>query len=219
MTKRNNPSKTQKAGPLSPTDANTAGTYEFRQKNKSCILFGIVGGSFLTLLSYLRAVSAEGGTVFIWFAFLIAGIILLLTGLIYPLAMHPLQQLIRLIIGWTLRAALTVLLGLVYAVYFIPAGLILRPKRRRMGFYTWKDEAPGEATYLVDSASAKRIKAEKQSVDKKHVIGKKIKDRLSVLKEYRLMLLLPIIIFLVILGILFAFASSGIAEYFIYTLF
>lgn len=219
MTKQNNPKQNRENASLKKTDKSYADSYEFRQKNKSCIPFGILGGFFLSLLSYLRAVSADYRSVFFWVALLAVGIILLLIGLIYPLALYPVQQLVRKVAGLILRCVLTTMLGVLYLLYFIPVGLIMRRKRERFGFYSWKNVVPGKNSYLVDSAYTHSIDAEKNRRKNGAGTGKKIENVLFVLREYRLMLLLPILIFLLILGILFTFASSGIAEYFIYTLF
>ncbi len=218
MTKRNSPPQKAKNGRSNLTDEKTVDSVSFRQQNRSCILFGITGGFFISLLSFLRAVSAENWTVFIWFTLLVVGFLMIITALIYPLALYPVQKLLSLIVGWTLRGALTILLSVLYVVYFIPAGLILRTNRKRFGFFEWKDKAQQKNTYFVEKVHTERLENERKR-EKKYGAGEKIRDRIFLLREHGLLLLLPLIIFLFILGILFAFASSGIAEYFIYTLF
>ena len=181
--------------------------------------FGILAGTALAALALKNVLRCFTNFVWVYYALGVIGLGLVLLGAAYPRCLQKPCRLAKAVAGKLGRGLLYVLLGLIYVLLVAPVGLLLRGKRNAYGFYRWEEPPAADICPYAPADSEAGDTRERRELAKKRKRGSPVLALLALLREHGLYVLLPIALFLLLLGLLFVFASSGVAQYFIYTLF
>lgn len=193
---------------------------EAYEEQKGEIVFGLLGGTVLLLAGILNTWPIRGIfglTDIICLVIIFAGICFVLLGIAAPaLLKYPYKGFI--FIGEKIgEEVLLIILSLIYLVLIIPVGLIMRKKRKSLGFFTWSGEFPyKEKTFeeITESGSKDIDTTIKSS------FLRNIYKLFGTFIRNKSFFLVPAAVILVLLGLILFFAASNIVfNFFIYTLF
>lgn len=179
---------------------------------KDDAVFGLLGGIIMVALGSLRWLISVSWISCIWLFIALTGGLLFLTGLIAPCLLRKIYRVFSIvgnkigeIIFWTL-------LIIVYCLFIIPVGILMKKKREEYFYAEWENEYTGKekSGFIVWSG--------KEKSDRNGMLG-----TVWGLMEYVIgngkSFLLPVIVVLIVLGIILFFVSSSVLAPFIYTLF
>jgi len=194
--------------------------HEAYEDQKGEIVFGFIGGTIILLSGILNNWPVYGSFnlyAVMSIVFIAIGLCLLLLGFIAPaLLKWPYKGFVS--IGKKIGEAIfLVLLAVIYFIMVIPVGLIMRKKRRSLGFFTWNGDYPYE-----EKAFEKIGTGGEKDIDSaiKSPFLKNIYKFFGTLVRNKRFFLIPAAVILVLVGLILFFAASNIVfNFFIYTLF
>jgi len=193
---------------------------EAYENQKGEIIFGLLGGFILLFFGIMNNWPVYGSfNLFeiMSLALIASGLCLILLGIIAP-ALLRLPYKGFVFIGKKIGSVIFfVFLTIVYGVIILPVGLIIRRKRKNLGFLTWSGDFPYEEKAFEEIRTGDTNNADSSI---KSPFLKSLYDLFGTLVRNKRAVLIPAAIVLVIIGLILFFAASNIIfNFFIYTLF
>ena len=185
------------------------------EEEKNHIMFGLVGGVILVLAGALNWLSTTGFWAVVCVCVFALGVLLLLFALAVPsLLKYPYQAFLFWgnLVG---KAVFTVILTILYCLFILPVGLLLRRKRQAQGYFAWDETRPEPRSLFTELPQTDRAKAKTGKASYFGILY----NLLSVFVANRKFILIPVVILLVVVGLILFFVSSNVLTAFIYTLF
>lgn len=179
--------------------------------------FGIITGGSLFLLAGFRLLYVVDGLDAFWRTGLVFSSILFLLGLFYPVSLLPIHKGMQKLTGWIGKYLLGFLLIVVYFGLLLPIGWLMRRRSGTAPVFSWSEQQ-------LDAVEG-WITKEVIIADQNHYGLRGLVNLLQPFNilahfvRYRQYILLPVVIFLIAIGLLIFFASSSVLAPFIYTIF
>lgn len=196
----------------------TAKTFreEYAQRSRlnainECSWFCIVCGSVLALSAAYWAVCTVGVLNIMFRTVIVIGFLLVAIGVISPLLIKKLTEIIKKVFSFAGDIILKVILLPVYLILTVVNAFTGKKYSAEFGFINWEERNSVTTAYsdFITSGEGKY----------KHTITSTIIRVLSFLVNNRMFVLVPIVLLLMILGVIMFFASSSVIFSFVYTLF
>jgi len=185
------------------------------EEEKNRIIFGLMGGIILIAFGALNWLSATGLWEIACVCLAALGLLLVMLAVVVPAFLKYPYKAFRFFGNTAGKVVFAVVLAVLYFVFILPVGLILRRKREAQGYFTWKNTPPKPQSLFVavtqtDGSATKKRKASYLGITY---------QLFSVFAGNRKYILIPVVIILVIVGLVLFFVSSNVMTAFIYTLF
>ena len=175
---------------------------------------GVAIGSILTLEGLYRVLLAPGANDRLWTAAGIAGATILLLTFVAPATMAPLERALRFVGHWIFQGLLSLVLVLVYFLFFVPLGGVLR---ERYPIVEWEAAKPDLGATGWEEKRLQRTAA--REGEKRRPLLLLPLLLLSYFARERQFVVIPVVLLLVILGLVLLFLQTSAIAPFIYTLF
>lgn len=193
---------------------------EVYEDQKGEIVFGLLGGFILLLFGIMNNWPIYGSFnlfAIMSLAIIATGLCLIFLGIVAPSLLRlPYKGFV--FIGKKIgNALLLVFLTVIYGVMVLPVGLIMRKKRKSLGFFSWSGDFPYKETSFEEIETAENNGFEGSI---KSPFLKNIYKLFGTLVRNKRAFLIPAAVILVLLGLILFFAASNVVfNFFIYTLF
>jgi hypothetical protein len=185
---------------------------------KRQIVLGLVGGWLLLVIGSFRLFYVVNARTITCQILLVAGAVLFLLGLLRPQALGRFETGIRISTGFIGKTIFAIVLSFVYVVLVTPVGLVWRAVRGRRPFYAWAGDTPPAVEGWVV----------KQAVDDDRSVSQDAVRRSLITQPFVIVgyfirhghfILIPVVLFLLSIGLILFFVKSSALAPFIYTLF
>jgi hypothetical protein len=175
---------------------------------------GVVLGCVLAFEGVYRLLFKPGADDRFWTAAAIAGAVILLLTIVIPATMAPFERAMRFVGHWIFKGLLSLLLILVYFLFFVPLGAVLR---KRYPTSEWEGTKPNLGKSGWEDKRLERTAAREGEKRRPLLLLPLI--LLSYFAKERQFVLMPVVLLLVILGLVLLFLQTSAIAPFIYTLF
>ncbi len=187
-----------------------------KENLRQAILFGQGTGVVILIiagLKFLDIISPQ--TELILKCLMIIGVILIITGIVFPYVLYYPSKWFKKIINKFFLAILLCILTIVYLLLLVPIGLITRKKwAQQYGFFSWNQQR-NDIKWKGFSNRENRIKNNSKRQNRISAIMATI----GYFVERKNFILIPLLCMLLLISLLFFFVTSSIVTPMIYTLF
>jgi hypothetical protein len=185
---------------------------------KRQIVLGLVGGWLLLTIGSFRLFYVVNARTITCQITLAAGAILFLLGLLRPQALGRFESGIRVSTGFIGKTIFAIVLSVVYVLLVTPVGLAWRTFRGTRPFFAWAGATP----VSLEGWIAKQAVDDDRSVSQ-DAVRRPLITQPFVIVGYFIrhghFILLPVVLFLLLIGLVLFFVKSSALAPFIYTLF
>ena len=184
-----------------------------RTKLKQHIVFGLIVSFFILAVSGLKYYLEIGGWDSLWRVTMWIGLMLFALTILLPSIWEYPELALRKLASMFGSLIFSIMLSLLYFIFFWPMGIIVRKIYGMHPIYCWQQNPPEQTSYWQDKS------AEVITEDSKFPF---ILQPLSIILWFMKKencLFLPVIIILIILGLLLFFVQTSSLAPFIYTIF
>lgn len=185
---------------------------------KDLIAFGFFFGLVITFIGFTESLCYTSWLKRFFYGVFILGLSIIIISLAFPILLKYPYRGFELIIRKISNFVLKLLLAVLYCVMVIPVGLIFRKKKQLYGFYEWDNSFEAvNIQYFSDIHYKPNEKANKSI--SKYSFLRTLKSIFGTLIQNRFYIVIPLALFIIVLSFVLLFVASGVAPYFIYSLF
>jgi hypothetical protein len=185
---------------------------------KRQIVLGLVGGWLLLAIGSFRLFYVVNARTITCQILLVAGAVLFLLGLLRPQALGRFESGIRISTGFIGKTIFAIVLSFVYVALVTPVGLVWRVARGTRPFFAWA----GDTAPTVEGWVAKQAVDDDRNVSH-DAVRRSLITQPFVIVGYFIrhghFILIPVVLFLLSIGLILFFVKSSALAPFIYTLF
>lgn len=189
-----------------------------KENLKQEVIFGQTIGIIIVIICTLKYCSTKNLiTSNILLAFIGFGILLFITGLVFPYILYYPSKFLKFITNKIFNLIFSIILLITYILFIIPISLIVGKKyRKKYDFYTWNGSSKNIKFNGFTKKELNYIDYNNDNLPTRIKIIRQIVNHFFNTKQYAL---IPIIFILIFIGLLFFFITSNIVSPMIYTIF
>ena len=194
---------------------------EERKRNDSLkrqIVLGLVIGWLAVLVGAFSAFFVPGANEFTWKLVLWAGMILLGVSVVLPSLLYYPEKWWSYGAGALGKLIFSTVLLLAYFLMFWPAGILLRRQKGNQGFYAWKETIPQLTTAWEPYGAVEDTAQTERGGWRQGLLFQPLWVLVFFARRGHY-LFIPVLVFLLLLGLAMFFAQTSSLAPFIYTLF
>lgn len=181
---------------------------------KRQIVFGLILGLILLFISLVNILFVKEANRIIWKTIAILGGLLFIIALVIPQALYYIEKIWSSLAKLIGKVIFSVILSLTYFLLFLPLGLLYQRSKEASFFSYWNDVKD-----LKSYGWSEKVVSVKVGHNKKRNMLLQFYDVLRFFIENKQWWLIPLIIFLLIIGLILFFVQTSVLAPFIYTLF
>lgn len=186
------------------------------QEIKRQSIFGLVLGVLIVAISLINILFVIDANNFIWKILFYIGIIIFSIGFIAPQLLYYLEKVWSGLAKMIGKVIFSVILSVTYFLLFMPIGLLFRKSRENKNYAFWHNSEDVKIDGWINKNVCVKVD---HNIKNKRNMFLQFYEVIYFFIEHKQWWLIPLVTFLLIIGLVLFFVQTSVLAPFIYTLF